>query len=181
MDIYWGGWMGVNSERRVEISWEMSNEPRLGDLEGDLVRKYGWVWIWGIRWRFPGKFSIIPRLGDVEGCVIGNSRWTLAWWWAPIFGWNFWMEPGLVILKDFGPKLWWCGARAIQRILGWAVSKNMSLSPSDGSGVGWCVDFGVLVGLADGRLLKCAKTKVARLCWHIPLCWRIISIVEYRP
>ena len=35
--------MGVNSERRVEISWEMSNEPRLGDLEGDLVRKYGWV------------------------------------------------------------------------------------------------------------------------------------------
>ena len=71
--------MVVNSKRQMEILWEMSNEPQIGDLEGDLVRKYKCVQIWGIRWRFPGNFSIVPRLGDVEGCLIGNPRWTLAW------------------------------------------------------------------------------------------------------
>ena len=38
----------------------------------------------------------------------------------------------------------------------------MSLGPSDRSGVGWCVDFGILVGLVDGKLLIGAETKVAR-------------------
>ena len=35
--------IGVNSERQMEIFWEMSNGIRLGDLEGDLVRNSEWV------------------------------------------------------------------------------------------------------------------------------------------
>ena len=31
--------MGVNSERQMDISWEFSNGPRIGDLEGYLVRR----------------------------------------------------------------------------------------------------------------------------------------------
>ena len=38
----------------------------------------------------------------------------------------------------------------------------MSLVPSEGSGVGRCVNFGVLVGLVGDRLLRAATTKVAR-------------------
>ena len=35
--------MSVNSEHQMEISWEIFNEPWIGDREGDLVRKSEWV------------------------------------------------------------------------------------------------------------------------------------------
>ena len=50
----------------------MSNEPWLGDLEGDLSGESEWVQIQGIRWRFLGNFSVGPRLGDLEVCLIRN-------------------------------------------------------------------------------------------------------------
>ena len=37
------GYVGVNSDCRMDISWEISIGPRLGDLEWDLVRKSEWV------------------------------------------------------------------------------------------------------------------------------------------
>ena len=43
MELYWGGLMGVTSERQADIFWEMLNGPWLGGLEGDLVRKSEWV------------------------------------------------------------------------------------------------------------------------------------------
>ena len=148
--------MDVNSERHMEIFWKISNGPRIGDLEGGLVRKSEWVQIWGIGWRFPGKFTIWYWLGDVEGCLIRNFRWTLAWWWVPISGWEFRIDPGLVVLKEFFWKLWWWGAQAIRWIFCWEVVKGVSIGPSDGSRVRWCVYFGVLVGLVDICLLRSA-------------------------
>ena len=43
MEFFWGGWMGVNLERQMDIPWEMLNWPRIGDLEGDLVKRFEWV------------------------------------------------------------------------------------------------------------------------------------------
>ena len=153
--------MGVNSERHMNISWEMLNVPYLGDLEGYLVKNSEWVWTRGVRWIFPGKLPIGPRLRDMVGFLVRDYRWPLAWWCAPIFGWKFWMSLGLVILKEFGLEtamVRWSGNK-MDFWLG-VQHKDVSLSTRRVQSRVMC-GLGVLVGLVVGRLLRGVKTNVA--------------------
>ena len=43
MEFFWGGLMVVNLDRQMDIPWEMSNWPWVGDMEGDLVKGFEWV------------------------------------------------------------------------------------------------------------------------------------------
>ena len=129
---------------------------------------------------FSWEISNGPWLVNLEGVLVGNCRWILARRLGEFFVRNL-NGPQLGDLDGF--LVGNCDGEALGRSYGVFVGRSeKGCCPVHQTGPGsGNVVVGCLMGLADGRMLRGAETKVVGSCAQRLPCLRMIYFVECRP